>query len=812
MKYIILLFIFIISIPLLHSQPEMDRFYGCHHSRESQLLQRKEPSLSEQLWIENSNRRSDTFDIINYSIHLDVTNVSEKKIRANTEISFKVKLDNVQSITFDLLKLTVDSIYFNNEKLNFSYDSNLIVVHFNKVLNSSDSGVININYQGTPSRDSVWGGLYFVDKYIYNLGIGLSTIPPNFGKVWFPCFDNFVERSSYDYFIKSASPTRAYCVGHLVREDSVSQTIERHYRMDFPIPTYLSSFAVSDYILDRSITQSVGNLNLPIDLIARPGDISKMKSQLAGIPDAVDAFEYWFGPYKFERVGFVATTVGAMEHPTNTAYPISSVVSGTLTDNERLMAHEFGHQWWGNLTTLDDARDMWIKEGNAEYASHLFFEHVYGKERFQDVVKANLSNILFSAHVNDGEYLPLSPMPYEHTYGTHTYRKGAAMIHNLRSYLGDSIYRAICHTVFDSLTGKSLNAFELRDFINRNSTRQVTDFFNDHIFNKGYLGFYIDSLIPSPEQVNRFHIQIIQKIHHADHLGRNVPIQIVAIDKNFNRKVHEVMVSNESSWHIVDYPLNFYPEYFVLNEEQSLNYASLQDKVVINSKGTLPIAGSGLTPSVVEISDTAYINMQHHLVGPSEGLKKSNILKLSSTHFWQVYAIPQGRLKMAGRVDYNGNGKNSLDFDILKSGEDSVILVYRKDFREEWRSYQPVTKLKVTPNDLRGIIRIDDLIPGEYALAYGYNAMVSTQDSKDLNVKLYPNPIKDQLNIELDNSKDVDIIQIIDEMGHIVLQQDHIIGDKIVVDTQYLPSGSYSLIILSKEHLIRSNNSILIQR
>ena len=47
--------------------------------------------------------------------------------------------------------------------------------------------------------------MYFASDLIYNLGIGLTTIPPNFGRVWYPCFDNFVERATYTY--ACAQPT-----------------------------------------------------------------------------------------------------------------------------------------------------------------------------------------------------------------------------------------------------------------------------------------------------------------------------------------------------------------------------------------------------------------------------------------------------------------------------------------------------------------------------------------------------------------------------------------------------------------------------
>lgn len=51
------------------------------------------------------------------------------------------------------------------------------------------------------------------------------------------------------------------------------------------------------------------------------------------------------------------------------------------------------------------------------------------------------------------------------------------MIHNIRGYLGDSLYRKTCHMVFDSLTGKSMNAYEFRDFLTRKSGIDMTNYF-----------------------------------------------------------------------------------------------------------------------------------------------------------------------------------------------------------------------------------------------------------------------------------------------------------------------------------------------
>ncbi|MBK7694924.1 MAG: hypothetical protein IPP06_18295 [Saprospiraceae bacterium] len=784
----------LLAQPLIHE-------YSCHHS--SQLNLKHEPTLQELQLIENSNKRSDSINILNYSIYIDVTDVRNKSITAHTTVNFKTKLPELEWIILDLKDLVVDSIYYKGRKLNFSYSDQLIQAYFGEKLPAEFAASIDVFYHGVPSRDPVWGGFYFADPYIYNLGIGLSSTPPNYGKVWFPCFDNFVERSTYDYYVTSSSPARAYCVGTFISEDSLSDNrIYRHYSMKDEIPTYLSSIAVSEYVTEKLNHQGVFG-NVPIELIARKAEMNQMKTQFDKLPKAIDAFEFWFGPYRFERVGFVATTQGAMEHPTNTAYPVGTITGGDLTQNERLFAHEFGHQWWGNLTTLDDARDMWIKEGNAEYSAHLFFEFVYGRERFVKVVKENLANIIFNAHLNDGDYLPLSPMPYESTYGTHTYRKGAAMIHNLRGYLGDSTYRNVCHVIFDSLSGSSMNAFQFRDFLSRNSGMDMTNFFNDHIFNRGYCAFYVDSFeFKTVNGKNYAEVNIKQKGHHADHIFTEAPLKISFYDRKLNRFENSLILSGSSSWRTIELPDNFQAAFILLNDGQQLNLASLQDQTIVSKTGGISLSGSGMSPNVAEITDSAFVHIVHHLVGPSAEWKLDNVLKISSNHFWQVNTVPFGKLKLTGRLDYNGSNAQGLDSDIIYTSEDSVILVYRKDWTEPWREYSDYTRLKVTPNDRRGFMRLDVLIPGEYALANGYSSLTRITDEKLHKLEIYPNPAHGFVHVKLPEQSGIVALQMVDNQARLIrtISVEEQLTAKTFEILNYQP-GQYQLLALDKTGL-----------
>ncbi|MFZ1380126.1 MAG: M1 family aminopeptidase [Saprospiraceae bacterium] len=778
------------SLIRLFSQP--DQHIGCHHATLAQHT--KAPSIDDLLLMENSNRRSDSIDILNYSINLDISDYVGKKINGFTEITFKTRLPNIESISLDLRELNISAIIYKNENITFDYDGELIRIPFKEMLPINHTAKIVVYYNGVPSRDPVWGGFYFENDYIYNLGIGLSSTPPNFGKVWFPCFDNFVERSTYDYIITTNPSMKAYCVGSFISEEILANgKIKRHYSMLDQIPTYLSNIAAANYAVSKYTHQGKYG-PIPVEYIAKPANIAQMGTQFANMPKAIDALEFWFGRYRFERVGYVATTVGAMEHPTNTAFPISSITQGQQSSVEQTMAHELGHHWWGDLTTLDDARDMWIKEGTAEYSSHLFQEYTYGKEHFIRAIKGNLSDIIKNAHRSDGDFLPLSPMPYEHTYGTHTYRKGAAMIHNMRTYMGDTIFRKASHTVFDSLTGKSMNAYEFRDFLNKNSGVDMTDYFNDFIFNPGYLGVYIDSFFVDDQNVLTVYLH--QKSYRANHLGNNIPILLTAYNEQWKRIENQVRVSGENtkiSWIL---PTGFDPKMILINERQNLNLAAIQSNTVLTKSGAANFGLIDMTSlNVSSLTDSILINIAHHYVGPSgTEHRATNLEKISNTHFWQVNAISQGVFQLSTILEYNGVDKFNLDFDLIPAKEDSLLLVFRPDWKSPWVEYPFYNKLGTNLTDKKGLLRVTKLLPGEYTMAYGAHVSVDNEDVAINEIKVQPNPVLNKVLIT-DKDQPIDHISVYSLQGNLLLQNTSLHSHQVEMDLSNLPQGIYEFIL-----------------
>ena len=190
---------------------------------------------------------------------------------------------------------------------------------------------------------SGFGGFYTLSNYQYDLGVAFEAIPHSYGRAWFPCFDNFVERTSMEYLVHTDANRSVYANGALqgITELGNGERIS-HWRMDEPIPSYLASVAAGNYVALLDTFPSVSGVEIPVVLAALPADTANMRASFIHLKNAFDTFERWFGPYRWNRVGYVLTSAGAMEHATNICYP-DFAADGTLGD-EDLIAHGLSHR------------------------------------------------------------------------------------------------------------------------------------------------------------------------------------------------------------------------------------------------------------------------------------------------------------------------------------------------------------------------------------------------------------------------------------------------------------------------------------
>ncbi|MFN5295772.1 MAG: M1 family aminopeptidase [Flavobacteriales bacterium] len=795
MKHVFTFFFLLVSFAIAFAQPGQRAFNGCHHSHNKS--RRQVPLTERELQVMNESiARSDTFDILNYTIHLDVSNYASYSIAAATTIQFAARMNDLNSISFDLYNLIVDSVKWETNDAVHAYDGNILTIQSPVVLNEADTSAVTVYYHGQPYQDPVWGGFYFQASYIYNLGIGLSSIPPNFGRVWYPCFDSFVERATYEYHVKTSGALRAHCQGTFLGETVVAaDTVIRSFAMNQPIPTHLSAIAVAAY-QDVDYVHAGVFGDVPVRLTAKSANIGAMQNVMVNVGAAIDALQYWYGPYIWERVGYVLTTDGALEIPTNIAYP-QFMVGESVISNNNLLSHELGHLWWGDVVTPHIHNDMWLKEGPAEYSSHLLTEWLYGEEDFVDQVKTNHLDVLRNAHIDDEGFHPLSPMPDPVIYGTHTYYKGASVMHNLRGYLGDELFRVAMTEVQADHVFQDVTPEQFRDYLEDASDVELDDFFADQVFQPGFSVFVVDSFSSQPEG-NHFlvNIHVQQKLRECPQFYHHVPLDLTFISADNQRE--EIQIDANGQFTDIQLPCNFDPAMVVLNGYNRLNQARMDHEFMVYSDESLyPVLPYvDFRFSKENVVDSSLVRIEHIWASPDQNAIGNGIFELSNTHYYLVDGLWDDGDFYSGRVNYNGSQETDLDYALYSSGEQQAVLVYRENSSQPWEVYSDFTLGTGSLTNGDGNFVIDTLRRGQYAFANGdITAGLQLQPESSIStLDCFPNPATTELQVSGNfEGNEVALFDVYAANGRFVQRSSARINGAFTkrIDTSALGSGTY---------------------
>jgi hypothetical protein len=709
----------------------------------------------------SDNLRSDSVDVLNYTITLDISDYVNHTISGNCAIRFTPKVNGITVLPLDLLAMNIDSITLSGSTLSYSYNDTLLIVTLPAAMNPSDTAVVIVYYNGIPQMDpSGWGGWYRPIGYTFNLGVGFGSLPHNYGRVWHPCFDNFVEHASYDFIITTGSSRKAYCNGLLVNETTSGGFITRHWQLDDPIPSYLASVAVAAYThVEWNYVSSLTGLSTPVWLISLPSDTTAFKNTFTNIFSAIEAFETRFGPHFWNKVGYVAVPFGsgAMEHATNIAFPLVVVQSGSL-QYETLMAHELAHHWWGDLVTCKTAEHMWINEGMASYAEKLFLEYMYDELAYFDEVRTNHKSVLWKAHVDDGAYYAIGAVPESVTYGSHSYNKGSDVVHTMRTYLGDSLFFVGLKYIIANNQLQNIDSYDFRDQLMTATGIDLTDFFDNWVMNPGFPHFSIDSMsvVPSAGDYD-VTIYVKQKLKAAPSYYSGVPLQVTFRDQSWNVHTENIVVSGANSSFTFTVPIN--PVYTALNEDEKISDAITAQNMVITTPGIKQVTHANFQLTVASVTDSVFLRVEHNWVAADAFINSNFLITLTPDRYWRILGVDNDKMSTTGKFTYNGTtgGAGYLDNGLMINHgsvlfhEDSLVLLYRSSLASDWTEY-PYYQLQTqaSKTDKIGAVVIDSLQLGDYALGIKTSSVGISEKIKNRRLKTYPNPAKDSFRIETD--------------------------------------------------------------
>jgi aminopeptidase N len=392
-------------------------------------------------------------------------------------------LANMNSVTFDLANdLVVSSVKQNNQNLSFLQNgNNELVITLPSTQNTGTSATVEINYSGVPPS----GGFGSFAVTTHNNDPVLWTLSEPFGaRDWWPCKQDLNDKiNSIDVFI--TAPSQYVAVSNGVEPEAPTTngtTKTTHFHHGYPIPAYLICMAVTNYTV---YTQSAGTIpnTYPIVNYVYPENFdSTVQTQLDQTPLILNLYSNLFELYPFhnEKYGHAQFGwSGGMEHTT---------VSFMNNFERSLIAHEMGHQWFGDKITCGTWKDIWLNEGFATYLATLTIENFDGNAAFIDD-KTNMIDYITSqpggaVYLTDTEATNVNRIFSPRL----TYNKGAMVLNMLRLKLGDTNFFQGMRTYLadNNLAYKYALTTDFKAHMETAFGGDLTEFFNDWIYNQGY--------------------------------------------------------------------------------------------------------------------------------------------------------------------------------------------------------------------------------------------------------------------------------------------------------------------------------------
>ena len=423
------------------------------------------------------NPNTQNYDIKHQRLELNIT-PNQPEISGKVTTTLKV-LAPTTTLVFDLhANLSVSLVRLANQDLTISQANNELVIYLNQQAETNTELVIEITYSGNPNRAD--------EAFAYGNSGGTDytwTLSQPFGaKDWWPCKNDLGDKiDTIDILITHPSNYKAVANGVQISQTTLPNNLTTtHFRHAYPIPSYLVAVAVANYTLYSQVA-GVAN-DMPILNYFYPSNLSNKQAAVAITPHIFNLFENLFGPYPYrtEHYGHAEFTFGGgMEH---------STMSFMGAWSRSLIAHELGHQWFGNKVTCATWNDIWLNEGFAEYTTGLVEEHLIGVNAFKNWKQSKINNITSlpggNLYLTDTQASSINGI----FNGRISYNKGSMVVHMLRYVMGDvNFYQALQNYLNDPLLAYShATTQQLKSHLEAVHGSSLTEFFNDWIYNQGY--------------------------------------------------------------------------------------------------------------------------------------------------------------------------------------------------------------------------------------------------------------------------------------------------------------------------------------
>ncbi|KAK7831377.1 hypothetical protein U0070_024665 [Myodes glareolus] len=295
---------------------------------------------------------------------------------------------------------------------------------------------------------------------MYFRGLIASQMEATFARTVFPCFDEPALKATFNItIIHHPGYTALSNMPQLGQSERIDVNGSRWMVTTFyttpRMPTYLVALAICDF---DHVSRTERGKEIRIwarkDAIANGNVDFAMNATGPIFSFLEDLFNISYSLPKTDIIALPHFDNRAMENWGLLTFDESSLLlepDEELTEKRArvlaVIAHEVGHQWFGNLVTMSWWNNVWLNEGLASYFELGIINYFYPKLQRNEIFFFNfLHGVLREDHSQESRTVSTNVENFTETneikelFNIYTYHKGACMARMLCSFLSQNLF------------------------------------------------------------------------------------------------------------------------------------------------------------------------------------------------------------------------------------------------------------------------------------------------------------------------------------------------------------------------------------
>jgi aminopeptidase N len=469
--------------------------------------------------------------------------LEQKKVIGEVTHTVSPVREGVDKIAFNSVGLQIESVKINRSEAKFSTTDSKLIVDLPKAGKIGEKYDIEIKYEGKPTK-----GLYFIlpdkdypnrPKQVWTQGESEDT------RYYLPTYDYPNDRLTTETVVTVPADWLTVANGKLISTTDDGNGMKTWtWRESVPSSTYLFTVVAGEFVEVKDHWR-----NMPVTYYAPKDRGDRLAPNYSRTPQMIDLFSRTLGvEYPWEKYAqsmvddFVA---GGMENSSATTNTASSLRNPKLvpeypTDEDGLISHELGHQWFGDLVTTKDWANIWLNEGFATFMETVWTEAHYGKDE-ADYERWRAARTWFQQRNLFAE--PIVRYDFNDTseFNGNAYDKGGWVLYMLRHQLGEQAFYAGLKHYLEVNRGKNVVTADLIKAIEEATHTDVDQFFHQWVYGAGAPKLEVSYAYDATKKQIAMTVKQTQKVEGQVDLF-HLPVE-VEITSGTGVQLHPIVVS-----------------------------------------------------------------------------------------------------------------------------------------------------------------------------------------------------------------------------------------------------------------------------